>query len=70
MKDVVQSVLFEKKRFSIPEARKFLKDHGFVDIKVHTTPEYHRFRQVEPIKGKRYVNKPAKQLGVHYILMY
>lgn len=70
MKDRVQSVLFEKRRFTIPQARKYLKSHGFVDIKVHTTDQYHRFRQFDPVEGKRYVTRPSKDLGVHYIVMY
>ena len=45
----IQSVIFNKKRWSITDARKWLKDNNYIhNSKVDTTNMYHRFRQVNP----------------------
>lgn len=44
----VQSVLFIKDQWTLPEARKWMRDHGFKVGKVHDTKKFHRFRQFDP----------------------
>lgn len=47
----VQSILFDVKKFNIAKSKAWLKSHGYVILKIHTTDQYHRFRQMEPKKG-------------------
>lgn len=70
MSDKIQSVLIEKKHYSFSQAKKLLYEKGFKFLKVHETPNYYRFRQFDPIKGKHYVNKKSNDRGVYYIIMY
>ena len=48
MSTQVQSVIFEKSKYSVTEAKKWLRDNGFVAPKVDKTDRYLRFRQKEP----------------------
>jgi hypothetical protein len=56
-KDNVQSVVFDKDMFTILQAKKWLKEHGFkygkVDKKLNTL----RFRQMDPLTYKKYRTK-------------
>ena len=49
----VQSFLFEKQKWSVTAAKKWLLDHGKKSPKVETTPEYHRFRQAPPFQFEK-----------------
>ena len=49
----VQSVLFDKTKWTVEEARKWLKTHKFHSGKVDVTDKYIRFRQNDPGKYKR-----------------
>lgn len=51
---MVQSILFHKSKFNIEQARKWLKDHGFIAAGVDDEGEYYRFRQRAPGKFKRF----------------
>jgi Mor family transcriptional regulator len=44
----VQTVLFDKERWTVSAAKKWLRDHGYKTPSVDTTSEYHRFRQLPP----------------------
>ena len=44
----VQSLLFPRDRWTKPEARTWLKEHGYKSRKVDETDRYYRFRQVDP----------------------
>lgn len=44
----VQSLLFPRDRWTKPEARGWLKEHGYKSRKVDETDRYYRFRQVDP----------------------
>jgi hypothetical protein len=43
-----QSIIFPKDKYTVEEARKWLKNHGKSHGKVDTTDNYHRFRQFDP----------------------
>lgn len=46
---VLQAVLFDRFKWSTPDAKKWLKEHSFLPIKkVHITDKFKRFRIVEP----------------------
>jgi hypothetical protein len=49
----VQTILFDKSKWTISAAKKWLKDHGYKVPSVDTTKEYHRFRQRPPFQFQR-----------------
>jgi len=54
----VQSVLFDVGRYNEVFARNWLALHGFkASGKLHTTDDYHRFRQYDPRPYERYITK-------------
>lgn len=66
----LQTLIFSKSDWSLKEARKYLKEHGFktdVDIK----PQTYRFRQREPKKNVEYktLTRSAGNRVVHYVFM-
>jgi hypothetical protein len=48
MSATVQTVLFPRDRWTIERAAAWLIDNDFVAPKVHTTPQFFRFRQRHP----------------------
>lgn len=53
MSSEVQSILFDKHKFTTSEARKWMKKHGFKPIKrVDETKAFYRYRQTDPDKYK------------------
>lgn len=50
----VQSLLFDKKKFTAAEAKKWAIDHGYTAAKVDTGDKYHRIRQHDPKGYKRF----------------
>lgn len=65
----VQSILFDKKKFSEKEAVKWLIEHNREHYKVHETDHSWRFRQFDPILGAKYktIHHPE---GVTFIVSY
>lgn len=49
----VQTYLFDKSKWGVTAAKKWLKDHGKKVPKVDTTSEYHRFRQSPPFNFQK-----------------
>lgn len=49
----VQSLLFEKGKWSITSASKWLRDHGYKVPKAESSGEYHRFRQRPPFQYQK-----------------
>lgn len=45
---IVQSILFDKEKFTLTEAKNWLKKHDYKSDKVDETDEYYRFRQRDP----------------------
>jgi hypothetical protein len=50
---VVQSILFQKSKWTIANAKLWLKEHEFIHPKVDVTEAYLRFRQVAPLTLQR-----------------
>ena len=72
---VVQSVIFKKEKFSVSQAKKWLKDHKYKVVKVDKTPTMLRFRQVPPIDVEKqgltvYRTKPLGDSGVDLVIAY
>jgi hypothetical protein len=54
----VQSVIFDRQRFTDDAARAWLALHGFRALgKVHVTDRFRRFRQYDPKQHERYFTK-------------
>jgi hypothetical protein len=49
----VQSVLFDRRRWTVTAAKKWLRDHGYKVPAVDSTEEYHRFRQRPPFQFQK-----------------
>ena len=49
---IIQSVLFKKSTYTIPEAISWLNNHNLTAIKIDITKNYYRCRLHNPIKLK------------------
>lgn len=72
---LVQSVLFDKSKFSLHLSKEWLKHHHYSVTKVDDKPKTYRFRQVSPQQAKKqgYTNFKTKKLGksgVSLVLAY
>jgi len=45
---VIQSILFDKEKWTLEKAKKWLKEHNYRNDKTDETDEYYRFRQRDP----------------------
>ena len=55
---LVHSIIFNKKKYSSSDARRWLAKHGYVPIKrVDNTLNYHRYRIRDPSLFKTFVTK-------------
>jgi hypothetical protein len=55
----LQAVLFDKNNFTTTSARRWLKDHSLVPIKmVHKTKHYLRYRIRDPAQFNQFIEKP------------
>lgn len=58
MKNNIQAILFDNKKWLCKEAREWLRKHDYKPIKnAHTTANYHRYRLVEPDQFKSFSTK-------------
>ncbi len=64
----IQSVLFNRATWTVPRARGWLIRNGFTAYKVHTTENYHRFRQYDPRREKYRTQKIGN--GIEYVIGY
>ncbi len=63
----IQSVIFEKDKYTVPEALAYLKHHNLKPIKApHITEEYIRMR-VDTPHYKKYITKDLKN-GIKAII--
>ena len=73
MAPIVQSVILKKSMLSLEEAKDWILRHGYKVKKVDITPEYWRFRQVDPkhlqLLGYRARAQPLGDVG-YLILFY
>lgn len=65
---IVQSILFDKDKYTKTKAKKWLKDHGFKIKKIDETENYLRFRQRTPEPTKSYKTKRIS-IGIKFVLM-
>lgn len=59
----VQSVLFDKTKYTIPQAVRWLDLHNYRHYKVHTTGRFHRFRQYDPPMAPHREQYRTEKLG-------
>lgn len=45
---LVQSVILHRDMFTPQEALEWIRQHGYKDTKIDITPQYYRFRQINP----------------------
>ncbi len=61
MVDSIQSVIFNKDKWTTAKAERWLKEHGyktsFYGKKVDITTNFYRYRQIAPHKFKKYFIK-------------
>ncbi len=72
---LVQSVIFKKSKYSLEEAKKWLKENKYKYKGVDEKKEFWRFRQLNPVTVKRkgyghYITKPLENSGVELIIVY
>jgi hypothetical protein len=48
-----QGIIFDNAKWTVPQAKKWLKEHGYKSPKVDRAANRHRFRQVDPSRCKR-----------------
>lgn len=65
----IQSVIFDRSKYSQKRAQAWLRRHEFKRFSVDIKPKTYRYRQAEPNKRKRYMTVRAAP-GVKYIVMY
>jgi hypothetical protein len=71
LKDITQSVVFEKEyKWTIPKAKKWLKDHGYHSDSVDKKPTQLRFRQYNPedLPDRHFISKKLKDEGILLII--
>jgi hypothetical protein len=71
---VIQSILFNKHIYTKKQALDFLKHHGYNHNKIDITPNFYRFRQIDPeylqnLGYMRVINKKIAQ-GIEFIIYY
>jgi hypothetical protein len=71
----VQSVVIDKDKYSVKEAKKWLKDNGYKCPKIDITENTYRFRQIPPNKIEKegyttYRMKPLGKSGVILVIAY
>lgn len=66
---LIQSVIFNRKKYSPAEAMSWLLEHDFEVKDIHTTERYHRFRQFDPYDDpeKTYITVESKYPGIKFI---
>jgi hypothetical protein len=67
-KSQVQSVLVPRSRYTLAQAKAWVKDHGYIvnypgKTGPHTTADYYRFRQHPPSSSAKYVTIRTENTG-------
>ena len=63
----VQSIIFDRSLWTIPQAKSWLKKHGFFNNKVDKKPHFYRFRQIDPSYFNHYITKKTDD-GIDFII--
>ena len=69
MPDIVQSIIFDKKKFTTTTARNWLRKHGYRYGKVDEEINTLRFRQIPPNKKYKYRMKQIAP-GIKFDLVF
>jgi hypothetical protein len=69
---MIQSIIFNKKYgWTIPNASKWIIDHGYKLMKIHETKDSIRIRQEVPSKNVNYRTiKLGENTGVSFVVEY
>jgi hypothetical protein len=70
---LVQSILFDKKKWKVNEAVEWLQDNNYISPKVDTTSHYLRFRQLDPKdypKPKWHYTTHRLGNGIDLVILY
>ena len=54
LRSSVQSIIFDRNKFNITKAKKWLKDNDYRSTKVDKTKKFLRFRQRSPVGFKKF----------------
>lgn len=65
----VQSIIFDKKYFTLKESENWLKYHGHKNFKVDKTQNFYRFRQLSPLMFDNFFTRNVER-GVKMIIGY
>ncbi len=67
----IQSILFDRSIFKLPEAMQWISDHGYQSngLNLDITKQKYRFRQQEPLEGARYRTKKIAD-GIEFIFEF
>lgn len=71
----IQSIVFDSHKYSIPDAKKWLKENGYKSSKVDKEANTIRFRQIEPSRVEKeglteYRTKELGKSGINLIIAY
>ena len=66
---MLQSILLDKRKYTLPQAIKWIEDNNYKFLKVDWTGNYYRFRQEEPDNNRRYITID-KGKGIKFIMNY
>ena len=65
----IQSIIFDKSKWSEEQAEQWLNKHGHHPIKsVHETTNFLRYRQANPNKFKHYITKKLNNGSIELII--
>lgn len=72
---IIQSIIFEKDKYNVKNAKKWLKENNYKYPKVDRTENYYRFQQINPnyIESKKYneyITKDLDNSGIKLIIAY
>jgi hypothetical protein len=75
MAGIVQSVIFDSKKWSILDSAKWLLDNEYKVKKIDQPDNFIRFRQISPVTLKKkgyitYRNKKLGKSGIEFIIAY
>ena len=62
--ETLHTILVDKHQMSIPQAKKWLKTHGYIYPKIRETKNYYRFRQREPDYSREFT---TRAIGDHIL---
>ena len=73
--NIIQSVIFKKSAYTIPDAISWLNNHHMKTIKIDITSNFYRCRQIKPLDLKNlgfthYITKKIDDGNIELIIAY